>query len=67
MFLRYCTDMKILQFELCDQANVCLVKGHINFMLLKNWGGEEIDIVADLKHIRNNSKLGEIKLSLEVT
>lgn len=43
------------------------MKGHINFMLLKNWGGEEIDIVADLKHIRNNSKLGEIKLSLEVT
>lgn len=35
-------------------------------MLLANWQGEQIQLVVDLQNSKNNAKIGELKLCVEI-
>ena len=67
MFVRYCMDMKVLEFELCDRVGKGLAKGYLNFSMVPGWGGEDCEFVCDLKSCKNMMKIGEIKLKLSIS
>lgn len=62
MFIRYCIDMKILQFDMADSLGKTFAYGIINFLVLKGWDGRHCTIKSDLKN-KNNAKIGEISIS----
>lgn len=57
MFIRYCTDMKILQFDIADQIGKNIATGFVNFGVLRGWDGRQCEIKADLKN-KSNIKVG---------
>ena len=57
MFLRYLSDMKVLQMELCDGKGCCMAKANLNFQLIKHWGGDKEEITVEIKN-NKQSKIG---------
>ena len=65
MFIRYCTDMKILQFNIADAIGVYFASGFLNFGVLRGWDGRRYDTRVDIKK-KSNKKVGEMLMRIEI-